>query len=294
MKKGFTLFDLLAVVLVVATLAALLVPAISQSVDESFKMQCANNLRQVGLSLLLYGQDWDGWTPPWDPTERVELAVWPHVYVQYQYGGYDVFENKGHQGRVTNVYLNSELSVHECPEDAGFRFMGSCPCNAILTAGGRSKPYYISVGTSYAYNAWFHNAIGGGTSFSVWKPVKLSRVVNPSKCILVAEAGMQEAYAWMLGYDVEGREGRAQEYAWSNFRHAPTWDRDIRIPWSWHDKERSMNNTFFVDGHCDYVRTKAGELPKGADEVKGVRGICPCEQVYSVDWGDHTWGWVHR
>jgi prepilin-type N-terminal cleavage/methylation domain-containing protein len=294
MKKGFTLVELLVVILIISILIALLLPAVSSAIDQAYKLQCANNLRQVGLSLLLYAQDWDQWTPPWLLVDRVWLAAAPIVSTNYQYGGYDVFNNKGYQGRLTNTYLNSEMRVHECPNDVGFRFMGVCPCNAIFSTGGRTSPYYISVGTSYVYNASFHYAIGGGTSYQQFPPAKMSQVVNPSKCILVAEAGMQEAYAWNLGYDIPTRQTRATEYEYSNARHGSTWDRGIRIPWSWHDKVRSMNQTFFVDGHCAYIATKAGELPVGADTSQGVRGPCPCESVYCVDWQSHTWGWCHR
>ena len=62
-RKGFTLIELLVVIAVIAILAAILFPVFARARDNARRSSCQSNLKQIGLGLLQYTQDYDETLP---------------------------------------------------------------------------------------------------------------------------------------------------------------------------------------------------------------------------------------
>src|SRR6185437_13395421 len=64
-KRAFTLIELLVVIAIIAILAAILFPVFAQAREAARKTSCASNLRQLGLGMSMYQQDYDEKFPGW-------------------------------------------------------------------------------------------------------------------------------------------------------------------------------------------------------------------------------------
>jgi len=58
-RRGFTLIELLVVIAIIAILAAILFPVFGRAREKARETACLSNLKQLGLSLHMYAQDYD-------------------------------------------------------------------------------------------------------------------------------------------------------------------------------------------------------------------------------------------
>jgi prepilin-type N-terminal cleavage/methylation domain-containing protein/prepilin-type processing-associated H-X9-DG protein len=161
-RAGFTLIELLVVIAIIAILAAILFPVFSRARENARRASCQSNLKQIGLGIMQYAQDYDEKLPlPWyqtAPAINVGLVTTDSVL------WIDLLQ----------PYVKS-TQIFKCPSDSNANWPA-----AALTINQLTKlSYGVAVGTS---------ATPYDGMFSVPGPDSIVSCANPAETYMVGEA----------------------------------------------------------------------------------------------------------
>src|SRR5436190_1229599 len=125
-RRGFTLIELLVVIAIIAVLIALLLPAVQAAREAARRIQCTNNLKQLGLGIHNY-ESTHGVLPPqqvlsftgsalnWKSTWGVSSRIAPFLELGPMYNAINFTNRTSDPSNVTVVSLT--LSVLICPSE---------------------------------------------------------------------------------------------------------------------------------------------------------------------------------
>jgi len=113
MKKlrGFTLIELLLVIAIIAILAAILFPVFAKAREKARQISCTSNMKQIGLAVTMYAQDFDETFPPKGVCAdgNWQWNAWETLVAPY-------VKNGAHTGSATGD-TNYSGSVFACPSN---------------------------------------------------------------------------------------------------------------------------------------------------------------------------------
>ncbi len=230
-RRGFTLIELLVVIAIIAILAAILMPVFAQAREKARSASCQSNLKQIGLAIRMYIQDYDENLPSSTDEPRPDGTT-----------GRNSLFGTGWSGWISNVLTPYEKNaqVYQCP--------------SVSNTWGFSQNRVPDRGNSYCYN---YRSLGGAWGAEAWAGapahvVKDSSIREPAQLAMMWDS----ANDWAdCGY-TSGCGIWVRDLAW--FR-----TKQFTLT-SWH---QDKNNFLFVDGHVKQLgwpQVKWGQISSGA------------------------------
>ena len=223
-RRGFTLIELLVVIGIIALLASMLLPALATAKERGKRIFCLNNMRQLGLALIMYTDESDGRLPPRSHPHR-----WPSRLLAYmQIAPADT--------GVAPVTTTGDYKILICPSDSK-PISGGNISSTSYPADVAPRSYIYNSFNDFYYEHYQQNANWRNLAKSDTYSISEQDITEPSETVVFAEKGTGVTH-WYLDYDYNEDITGIMEQS----RHGAT------------VKDAGGSNYTFADGSARYYR----------------------------------------
>lgn len=179
-RLAFTLIELLVVIAIIVVLIGLLLPAVQKAREAASRLQCQNNMKQIGVALHNYHSDYQSFPPGWDGN-----VPWLQLILPYIEQG-NMLENYTSQQNLA-AFVATPVKTFLCP---------SCPLASVsppIGGGNYGMTNYVAVDGS-VHLAWDGIIFGASKNFDLLGqtitvvPTRIQDIKDgPSQTIMVGE-----------------------------------------------------------------------------------------------------------
>jgi prepilin-type N-terminal cleavage/methylation domain-containing protein len=257
-RHGFTLVELLVVIVIIGMLVALLLPAVRSAVEAGRQATCMNNMKEVGTAIMSYEAEkghLPGYLNPPLTTGGTASVTWPMAILPQLARKDLVDQARNNSGQFANVQINQFI----CPDDPKKGMYA--PAGPQDGTSAHNYYYYMSYVVPSAY---FVNRSGAtSTSGTSWQ---IGQIPNPAQTVMLGErtwipsdpgTHAPHAPAWTdaSSTDPNGNtnSGGALTFTWPTYSSSNPGLPPI-TPTVLASKHPGIAVLYFFDGHGEKVR----------------------------------------